>query len=147
MATTNTITSVNAILTISVAPLFPAPQQIKGFTAEVAFEVEPVDIAEIRLGVDGILSTGFIPYVTPMTIHLMADSPSITIFETWAATERTLIDKLAATGTVALPSVSRKYALSNGFLTRYHAISSARRVLEERQIQITWGDIVPAVFA
>lgn len=145
MSGSNTITSANAVFMLAVLPLFPVPQQLQGFMADRAFDTDAVEIAQTVMGVDGVFSAGFIPYPTPQNIHIMPDSPSSIIFETWVAAEKVAQEKFFATATIALPSVGRNYTLQRGVLTRFAPIPGAERVLVGRTFTITWGSIDPAV--
>ena len=140
----NTITSANSVYTLTIPGLYSSPQTLGGYMADAAFETETADVAELVRGVDGVLSAGFIYFNTVQTISIMPDSPSSVIFETWLATEGTLTEKLAASASISIPSIGRKYACSNGFLTSIVQIPSARRVLQGRPFRITWGAISPA---
>lgn len=140
----NTITSADAVFMLSVLPLYPSPQQLQGFMADDIFDVEDVDIAELVLGADGVLSAGYIPYLNKQNIAIMPDSPSSIIFETWIENEKITRSKFSCTGTILLKSTSRKYTLSNGYLSRIVPIPEAKKVLQGRKFQITWGDISPA---
>ncbi len=140
----STITSANSVFSLTVTTLYLTPQTLQGYMADAAFEQEGVDIAETVLGVDGILSAGWVPQAYTQTISLMPNSPSSVLFETWAATENTLQDKLTANATITLKSTGRKYSLQNGYLTNYKPIPDAGRVLKGRPFRIVWNTVLPA---
>ena len=71
------ITSANAIYTLIIPDVFPAPQQLQGFATDDAFDTDASDVVEARIGVDGIASYGFTPFLVTQTIHFQSDSPSI----------------------------------------------------------------------
>ena len=54
-----TITSANAQVMLNVPGVFPTPVQLAGFAADDAFTQDAYDVAETRMGVDGVLSAGF----------------------------------------------------------------------------------------
>ena len=60
----------NAALTLAVANVFSSPQTLQGWDVDNAFDIEMVDFAEDKIGVDGILSAGYIYNLVPMTLHL-----------------------------------------------------------------------------
>jgi hypothetical protein len=139
------ITASNSVYMLAVPPLYTAPQQLQGFAADAAFDTGESEPAEIYIGVDGIVSAGFVPYLTDQTIHLQADSPSCTIFETWLESQKISQTIYFASATLNLISVGRKYSMSQGILRRMPATPGARKVLQPRDFVITWGDISPAV--
>jgi hypothetical protein len=77
MARPKTITSANAQLLLSLVPVFPVPVEIQGSRPTPRSCSTPVDAAETVMGVDGKMSAGWTPFITPMTISLQADSPSV----------------------------------------------------------------------
>lgn len=140
----NTITAANSVFMLSVTGLYSTAQQLQGYMADAAFEQEGVDISENVMGVDGVMSYGWIPQMYPQTISIMPSSPSSTIFETWAAAENTAQEKFTANATIKLISTGRKYSLQNGVLTNYVPIPNAGKVLRGRPFKIVWNTILPA---
>lgn len=137
------ITSANAILMINIAGLFATAQQIQGWAADEAFEVETVEATETLMGIDGILSGGFVNAPVPMGITLMADSPSLGFFETWAVQQRLNQDAFTGSGILRLPGLGRKWAMPKGFLRNFMPIPAARKVLQPRRFSIIWESVGP----
>jgi hypothetical protein len=138
------ITSANAVLMLSIPRLYNTPQQIQGFAVDDIYDIEALEVGETQMGVDGILSAGFVFTPVRQGISLIADSPSVIIFDTWYAAERQIADKYAASATINLPGVGKKYAMTRGFLTTYPAISDGKKVLQGRKFVITWQSITMA---
>jgi hypothetical protein len=138
------ITSANAIFTITIPGVFSSPQQLQGFDVDAAISNDAVDVAEDKIGVDGILSAGFIFALVPMGIHLQADSASNNIFETWLAAQKTNLTTYLASAQIVLPAIGKKYALVNGVLKRPKQISDVNRVLQARTHSLDWQSINPA---
>ena len=138
------ITSANSIYMLAVTGLFITPQQLQGFAADDIFDTEPMENAEVLMGVDGVLSAGFVFVPVKQSVSLQADSASNTLFEAWYAAEQAAKEKYFATGIVRFPSISRSYALTNGVLSTYPAISDAKKVLQPRKYSITWGSVIGA---
>lgn len=139
------ITSANATYFISVASIFPTPTKLQGFAADDIFDTDPLESAELQMGVDGVLSAGFVFVPVRQRIALKADSPSNTIFDTWYAQQQAVRELFTATGIISLPSIGLKFTLTTGFLTTYPSINDARRVLEPRRFGITWQTVSPAL--
>ena len=137
------ITGASAKFLLTIAGLFPAPQQLQGFAADDVFSTEPVNIAELVMGVDGRLSAGFVHVLRPMNVHIMPDSPSSSIFDAWYSANQAAQDVYFANGIVTLPTIKTNYVLTNGVLTSYSPIPAVKKVLQARQFTITWESIVP----
>jgi hypothetical protein len=139
-----TLTAANAILSISVSGLFNAPVVIQGYAVDDAFEAESVAQAEVQMGVDGELSGGkvFVPY--PMTIHVLATSPSVSFFETWRAQQDAQVDVFQAAGTIVLPSTGMSYTMPKGYLTKATPFPAVKKMLDPLVYEITWKRIISA---
>lgn len=138
------ITSANAILMLSVVPLFPVPQQMQGFATDDIYDIPTIRSVEVMMGVDGVLSGGFVFAQVTQTISLQADSVSNSFFDTWWAQMQATRDVYVASGLIKLPSISTKFLQTAGYLTGYKPAPSAKKVLQPRSYEITWGSLVPA---
>ena len=141
-----TLTAANSILLLSVTGLYSTPQQIQGYSADDAFDVDIVTRAEVLMGVDGRKSAGYVPAVQTLNLSLQADSSSMSLFETWAANEDTNMEVLTASGSIALPAVGRTYALNNGTLMGFSPLPGVRKILQPRKFSIVFQSIVPSPF-
>jgi hypothetical protein len=139
------ITSANAQVLISIPSLFPVPQALQAFAVEDIFDVDPIEPVETLMGVDGILSAGFVFVPVNQTFALQADSPSIVIFDTWWTAMQVVKDVYFASATILLPSLSKKWAMSQGVLTNYKPMPDAKKVLQPQRFRITWQSALPAV--
>ena len=142
---TKTITSANSRFTLSIPDVFPAPVALQGYAADDAFDNEAVDAAEILIGVDGLMSAGYTPFLTKMTIAFQANSPSIDVIDTWLGAMKSATEILYAQGSIELPSVGRAYTLVDGVLSRPKQIVGAKKVLQPVTHEITWAGIIPTV--
>lgn len=140
----NTISSVNSIFVLVIPGVFSVPQTLRQYDTDMAFEAEEVEVAQVEKGVDNNMVSGFSPFITPVRIKLQASSPSNDVFDTWLETMKSAGDTFPASGQISLPSIGKKYALTNGVLTRMPAFSGARKVLAARTFTISWDDISAA---
>ncbi len=142
------ITSANAKLTLTVrntAGIVVGPFTVEGYAQDAAFAVETVDAAETIMGVDGKLSGGYLPRATKFSVSLMANSPSVALFEAWDSAQKVLGDVLVADGFVAAPSLGKAYALVKGFLTRLTPVPTARRTFSDPMVyELTFESVTPA---
>lgn len=147
MAPPISITSANAQLTLTVRNsigIVVGPFTVEGYAQDAAFAVEVVDAAEVLMGVDGRMAAGRLPRISRHTISLMANSPSIALFEAWDNAQRVLGDVLVAEGVLAAPSLGKAYALVKGALTRLTPIPTARRTFSEPVVfELAWESITP----
>lgn len=142
-----TITSVNAILTLSISQIFPTPVQLQGFAADDIFTNDPVVPTEAIMGLDGKLSGGYVNVPITWGIMLQADSASNDIFDQWRQAQKVNQDAFYAQGVLVLPAIQTKWALTNGLLTSYPTIPDAARTLRPRRFGITWESVDPAPVA
>lgn len=142
------ITSSNAKLTLTVrntAGIVVGPFTVEGYAQDAAFGCETVDSAEAIMGVDGKMAAGYLPRITKQVISLMANSPSVALFDAWDSAQKVLGDILIADGFVAAPSLGKAYALVKGVLTRLTPMPTARKTFSEPQtFELSWESVTPA---
>lgn len=136
-----TITSANSTFTITAASLFPTPVQLQGYASDKAFATEALELAEVQMGVDGRMTSGYVPNVVKQTISLQADSPSRSIFTTIIQTTKTLGEVFYLSGVISLPSTGEKFNLIRGILTTAKQIPDAQKVLQATDYIITWQSV------
>lgn len=139
-----TLTVANSVFTLVVPGIFPAPFRVQGYSADDVFSTEAVQTVQTLMGVDGLLSAGYVAVERQMGLTLQADSPSVDAFETWAQTQDFQLDAFSADGSIELPGLGRIFTLTKGFLTSYNPIPNARKILEPRRYAITWEKILGA---
>lgn len=136
-----TITSANSVFTIVAPGLFPVPVQIQGYSTDKAFVTDPLDVAEVNMGVDGRMTAGYTPNPVKQTITLQADSPSKSIFNLLIQTMKTLRTVFYMSGSISLPSTGESYVLTRGILTQVKQIPDAQKVLQPIDYVITWESV------
>lgn len=139
-----TITSADSIYLLTIPDIFPVPVQLQGFAADAAFAFDAIDPAETVIGVDGIMSAGYTPYLTQQTISIMPDSPSLAIFETWLNLSNVNRTAYFANAVITLPAIGRIYNLTRGVLTGAKNAPDAKKVLQAVEYKITWNRVEPA---
>lgn len=138
-----TITSASAVLMIAVQSVFPTPVQLQGFAVEDVYDTDPVDPSEVLMGVDGILSAGFVFVPVKQNFALQADSPSNSIFEEWYAQQVSEREIFFASGNIILPTLGKAYVMNNGVLSGYKPLADGKKVLQPRKFAITWESVAP----
>lgn len=138
------ITAANSTLLLAVTGLFPAPQRLQGYATDDIYSTEALESAEVMMGVDGKLSAGFVYVAVKQSYNLQADSNANQIFDTWYAAQQALRDVYFANATIALPSLGKKWTMTNGILTSFPPMPDAGKTLKPRKYGITWESISPA---
>ena len=135
------ITAANAIFSLSINKLITAPQILYGFAADDIFDTESLEIGEVMMGVDGFLSAGYVHTPVKQTISLMADSPSMRLFEDWYKAQQASGEIYFAQGNVTLSSINRQYILTKGVMTNYSPISDVKKLLQPRKFSLVWESV------
>lgn len=138
------LTSANTVFMLAIVGLFDAPQSLQGFAADDIFTTADIQSTETLMGVDGILSAGYVNMPVPQTIALQADSDSNEIFDQWYQAQKVAQDVYYANASVLLPSLSKSYTLTKGALTTYPPTPNVAKILQPRRFGITWQSISPA---
>lgn len=138
------LTSANSVLQLVVPNLFPIPQQLQGFAADDIFDVDQVKRAETLMGVDGVLSGGFVWEEVKQTITVQADSPSCILFDEWQQAQIAIADVYPAFLTVILPGILTKFACGPGFLLTASPMPKVKTLIQPRQFVIAWNNVSPA---
>lgn len=137
------ITGADAVVMLSIPTLFDTPQQLQGFGMDDVYDIDQVQSVETVMGVDGVLSGGFVFKEQVQRITLQADSPSNAIFDTWHAQMVAARRTYPANGIVSIPSVGLKFIQTIGYLTAYK-LPGVKKLVLPRQYGITWNLIAAA---
>ena len=137
----STITSANGVITASVQGLFPSPVTLEGWAVDDAFALDEVTLAEAKIGVDGMAAYGYVPTLSPFTIRLLANSPSLFFFEEIVNQTMALGEVFIINLTVYLPSVGKRYVFSNGTLLSGKLMPDGKKTLADQDFKMTFGSI------
>jgi len=133
------ITAANAVISLVLPPLFTTPQQLQGFAADDVYEVPEVESVETLMGVDGVLSGGFVFKPIDQEFMLQADSASIEFFDIWYLQQAASLITYTASGTTVLPNISKSFVMTNGFLVGYKPLPQAKKLLQPQRFRIRWN--------
>jgi hypothetical protein len=121
------ITSANAVVSLSCSLFSTTLQQ---FSADTSFEGEDDQVAETRMGVDGMMVAGQVPNIKSVTIHLEASSPSIqflTLLKQAMETNRTIYE---CSMVIMIPSIGKRITYSKGVLQSAKDLPDGKKVLD-----------------
>jgi len=137
------LTSATAVYMLTIPGVFSSPQQLQQFAADDIFSTEMLKSVEVSMGVDGILSGGFVFVPVVQSIMLQANSPSLEQFDQWWSAMQVAQETYTAQAVITLKSLGKKWAMTQGFLTGYMPIPDAGKTLKPRKMEITWQQAVP----
>jgi|SRR5271156_1657290 len=139
------ITSADAVVTLWQPILFPTPLQLQQFAVDDIYDTDQIRNVEAQMGVDGTLSFGFVYAPIMQNFALQANSPSIAAFFDPIYAQQILGKTVyPISGTIALPSLGKKWAMTNGAMTDYKPMPDAKRVLQMQRFRVTWNQVLPS---
>jgi hypothetical protein len=138
------LTAANAVITLSQAILFPTPQQLQGFSADDVTDIEPARVLEHLMGVDGVLSFGFVWVERMQEITLQGDSASNDFFDTVITQQEAAETIYPLDGLVILPAIGLQFNLINGGLETYKPMPQVQKIIRPRRYRIVWNRVIPA---
>lgn len=141
-----TLTAANAVITLSISGLFAIPQQLKGFATNNIYDSPAQTVNETLMGVDGVLSAGFVHNPVDQAFHLQADSLSNDLFEAWRSSMAQAQDTYFADGRTTLPSLGVSYVMSHGVLISLPPMPTLANIAQPRVYTIRWQSVQPAKF-
>jgi hypothetical protein len=137
------ITGANAVVMLSVTGLFLIPQPLQGFAADDVYDNDPIDSVETMMGVDGVLSAGFVYVPIEQRYALQANSPSVSFFDQWWSAMQQVQDVYFAQGQIRLPSLGKKWNMVNGVLVSYKPLPDGKKLLQPQRFGIRWERVIP----
>lgn len=133
----STLTVANSSIVMTAEALYPNGVIIRGYAADNLFETAAVENAEVVMGIDGRMASGWVPNPVPFTMTLQADSESLEVFEQIYEFEQSNRNKLEIGVTVGLPSAGKRFSFVNGVIRTYKP-PSAQRILQPAVIEFTF---------
>ncbi len=137
------ITAADAAIVLRCPPIFVTGQPIKGFAEDDVFEVPSQRIAEVQMGVDGYLATGFVFVAFPWNFTLQASSPSVAVFDAVKAAQDAALSTFFWQGAISAPAIGTSWTLVDGTLMDYAPAPAARKVFQPRKFGMLWRRILP----
>lgn len=111
-----TLTTANSKILLN-APVFPAPVELKQYSTDDIINQDDIEFAESRMGIDGIMSSGYVINSRVVNMTFESTSPSIDTFNLWINAMKTARDVLIAPAMrVSVPSLNATYVFTNGVI-------------------------------
>ena len=133
-----TITSVNSIFLLTVPNLYDTPVRVEGFSTDAAISMAQRNPVVAQVGVDGKTSFGLVMTNKEITVTLAADSPSLRLFEDWAAYQDGIREVMLCHAEFTLPAINRKYVGLRGGLTAVQDMPVVARTLQASAYTLTF---------
>lgn len=137
------LTAANSVITLSQATLFPVGQQLQGFAADDVTDMDPVKILEHLMGVDGVLSFGFVWMERMQKIVLQADSAANSFFDAINTQQEAVQDVYPLNGIIILPAIGLQFICTNGGLETYKPMPAVKKIIQPREYRVVWNKVVP----
>jgi hypothetical protein len=117
---------------------------MKGYSADDAFDTDNVAPNEVLMGVDAILSGGYVPYPVKLKFVLQADSPSNYFMDAWRQAMDAARDAYPANATIVSPSVGKIWTFTKGFLTGAMPTPPGKKLYQPQPYEVTFQSITTA---
>lgn len=138
------LTAANSVITLTAPALGLGPVQLQGFAADDITDMEPAKVLEHLMGVDGVLSFGFVWMERMQEITLQANSVSNEFFDQINTQQEAVQDVYTLNGTVILPALGYSFIMTNGGLETYKPMPQVQKIIRPRKYRIVWNKVVPA---
>jgi hypothetical protein len=138
------LTAVNAVIMLTIPGVFNQPQQLQQFGVDDVADADTLVVAETMMGVDGNLSGGYVYNKVKYIYTLMANSPSVFVFDQWKLAQDAAEDTFEASGLLLLKSLGTKWTWKTGFLVDWKPAPDVKKTLKERKFAIEWERVSPA---
>jgi hypothetical protein len=124
------ITATDIAAVLRVETLYPQGVELVYFAQDQAISVASAENAEVRMGVDGKMAAGFIPYLLEVTINLEANSPSARTLGRIFEAQRKKRGVYSSDLIVTIPSEKNVYSFTGGVLKNGVVMPDIKKALE-----------------
>ena len=134
------ITSANATLYLTVEELYPNGVQLMQFSTDQSYASENEQIAETRMGVDGMMVAGYTPNIKQVTVSLEVSSPSVAVFDYILQATKANRKPYRCSLVADVPSIGKTFTWSYGTLQTGSLSGGASKVLNPMQYVFHFQD-------
>lgn len=135
------ITSANAVCTLSVPDLFDTPITLEQWGSDQAWKNDAVQPVETNLTIDGVLQAGWVPTTKTVTFTLSPASPSKAFFDQLNDEQTTSREIYRINMDLAIPSLSERHTGRRGVLKSYKPIADGAKVLQPMEFAIEFEQL------
>lgn len=134
------ITSANATLFLTVEELYPNGVQLYQFATDQSYSSEAEQIAETRMGVDGMMVAGYTPNIKVVGVNLEVSSPSVAVMDYIIQATKANRKPYKCMLVANVPSIGKTFTWSAGTLQTGSLSGGAARVLNPMQYTFHFQD-------
>lgn len=134
------ITSANATLFLTVEELYPNGVQLYQFATDQSYSSEAEQIAETRMGVDGMMVAGYTPNIKVVGVNLEVSSPSVAVMDYIIQATKANRKPYKCMLVANVPSIGKTFTWSNGTLQTGSLSGGAAKVLNPMQYTFNFQD-------
>lgn len=134
------ITSANATLFLTVEELYPNGVQLYQFATDQSYSSEAEQIAETRMGVDGMMVAGYTPNIKVVGVNLEVSSPSVAVMDYIIQATKANRKPYKCMLVANVPSIGKTFTWSNGTLQTGSLSGGAAKVLNPMQYTFHFQD-------
>lgn len=139
----NNITAADLELIMVCEMVAEAGVNVQGFAESDAVVLEGVDLAVIKMGLDGFFAAGFRHTPRTLTLNLLASSPFLETVRQCLGQQKALSRMLQWRGELVYPALGMRYVLETGVLSNTKEFSDSREALEDMSVQFKFRSIMP----
>ena len=140
------LTAADTVIMLTQPTLFPTSQQLQGFAADDVTDMPAVKVLEHLMGVDGVLSFGFVWVERMQEVTLQADSASNFVFDTINNAQQAIQDVYPVSATIIMKGIGLKFTCVNGGLENYKPIPQVQKIYRPRKYTIVWNTVTPSLY-
>lgn len=134
------ITSANATLFLTVEELYPNGVQLYQFATDQSYSSEAEQIAETRMGVDGMMVAGYTPNIKVVGVNLEVSSPSVAVMDYIIQATKANRKPYKCMLVANVPSIGKTFTWSTGTLQTGSLSGGAAKVLNPMQYTFHFQD-------
>ena len=127
----------NIVVTLAV-PGLVSLTVLQGYAPDDIYAIEAADTGETMMGLDGILSAGYVPVPRVIIFKQMANSPTQQFFDNWGAGEDLARQKFPAFGNIIYPGLFKQAILQTGILRAREFLPNAAKLLQPQTFRVEW---------
>lgn len=131
----NNITSADLEVIMRCEMVAEAGANVQGFAENEAVTMDNVDLAVIKMGVDGFFAAGFKHTPRTVSLKVLASSPFLETVRQCLGQQKTINRMLQWSGEIVYPSIGMRYVLITGVLSNAKELPDARDALDDVTVQ------------
>lgn len=139
----NNITSADLEVVMICELVADGGSNVQGFAENEAVTMDGVDLAVIKMGVDGFFAAGYKHVARTINFKLLATSPFLETVRQCLGQQKALSRMLQWSGEIVYPALGMRYVLETGVLSNAKELADARDALDDVTVQFKFRSVKP----